>query len=410
MDKQELAQLLSGDSQSLKNLYDTYRTPFMDLGRTYGLEDEVLAELYQEAFVTMYKRAVKGKLHKVSNSMHDYLLGVGKYIIYDTLKTDLPDAIPSKNNALAGVDLSVKQRKIQTALNQLAPENKQLINVFYYRGLSPAAITSLFGYEYEQQVPEKILQCLMQVKPALHLSIDENNGLLIQKHLKNRLSEAEEASFNKRLKTNKHFKEEVVFLKEVYKVLATEAELQLRVQLAEFETAYQPYKKSSRLLWYLTASVIALLGMAYFFTIIQPANADNLFADNFTPYKNVVHPVIEGVQVLDQKTKAFSTYENRDYKEAIPRFEALYEQTGSSYYLFYQANALMANNEVEEATAVFQQHLKTNDALQKKTLWYLALAYLKLKEEEKAKHFLNRLIQEEGYNYQKAEALLASLE
>lgn len=413
MDKQELAQLLSDDSHKLKRLYDTYRTPFMELGSQYGLGEEVLAAIYQEAFITMYKRGIKGKLHKVSNSMHEYLLGIGKFMIYDVLKTNLreiPVQASIRGNKPSGETLSGKQEKIDLLFKNCAPQQQQLLKLFFYKGLNPEEIAVQTGHKNTASFFNALRDCLKALDPLIGAVKEESRQLLIQKHLKKRLTEKQQLEFDRLSKTEAAFKREVVLLEGLYKVIETDIEMQLRRQLYEFENQYRPYKKSSRLLWYVAASILVLLGMAYFFTIIHPTSTENLYADYFKPYKNVVHPVIKGVQVLDQKTKAFSTYENRDYKNATARFEALYNQTGDSYYLFYMANACMANNEVEKAVPLLEKHLESRDALQKKTLWYLALAYLKLRETEKADYFFKRIVEEEGYNSEKAKAIIKTLE
>lgn len=237
-----------------------------------------------------------------------------------------------------------------------------------------------------------------------------DKDLLIQKYLKRTLTKVEQANFDKLMEKDSEFKNEVAFLEDFHKVAEAEGEDHLRNLLSDFETEYQPYKKSSRTLWYVAASVIALLGMAYFFTIMQPTTSENLFADNFKPYKNVVHPVVRGAQVLDQKTKAFSTYNNRNYEEAILRFEALYNQTGTPYYLFYQANAFLANNQVEEAIPLLEKHLETDDSLKDKTPWYLAMAYLKLQDNENARRYLKIVVDNQTYRNKKAQELLEAIE
>ncbi|XLS29148.1 tetratricopeptide repeat protein [Flavobacteriaceae bacterium M23B6Z8] len=237
-----------------------------------------------------------------------------------------------------------------------------------------------------------------------------DKDLLIQKYLKRKLTEVEQANFDQLLESDPEFKKEVAFLEDFHKVAEAEGENNLRKLLSDFEAEHQPYKKTSRTLWYVAASVIALLGMAYFFTIMQPTTSENLFADNFKPYKNVVHPVVRGAQVLDQKTKAFSTYDSRNYEEAALRFEALYNQTGTPYYLFYQANALLANNQVEEAIPLLEKHLETKDALKDKTPWYLAMAYLKLQDNENAKRFLTMVVKKQAYKKEQAKELLEAIE
>ncbi|WP_340199369.1 sigma-70 family RNA polymerase sigma factor [Ascidiimonas sp. W6] len=417
MDRQELADLISDDRLRLKTLYDKYRTPFINFGSKYALNEHALSDVYQEAFIALYKKGINGKLDNISNSMQTYLFGIGKFMIYDTLKKNsrqrsleslLLDGDTTQEKSSGMASLTEEQKLLHSFFKKSATECQQLLVLFYYRGLTIEEIVEHNGYKNTETVSVQKANCLQSLRQLIKPE-DHEYDLLIQKHLKKKLNEQEQSTFDALLASNADFKKEVAFLEDFYKIAEVQAEANLRSMLNEFEAIHQPYKKSSKVLWYVAASILVLLAMAYFFTIMQPVSSENLFADSFTPYKNVVHPIARGAQVLDQKTKAFSTYDNRDYEEAATRFTALYNQTKEPYYLFYQANALIANNEINQAIPLLKKHLKTNDPLKEKTPWYLAMSYLKLQDTENAKKYLQLVLDQKKYGYKEAEELLKSL-
>jgi len=142
-----------------------------------------------------------------------------------------------------------------------------------------------------------------------------------------------------------------------------------------------------------------------FFVNNQPSN-DELFSSYFVPYKNVIQPIERGSSLQDEKTIAFTAYEKGDYKKAFTLFSKLYTVTNESYYLFYQANALLKLEKAKEAVPILIQHLSTKDTLVQKSRWYLALAYLKLNNENKAKEMLKKVVSDGDYKKKEANELL----
>ncbi len=86
MDKDAIADLKPDDRLKLKALYHEYREAFLGFGQRYQLDKDALVDIYQEAFLALRKRGISGKLNEVNSSMKTYLFGIGKFMIYDTLK------------------------------------------------------------------------------------------------------------------------------------------------------------------------------------------------------------------------------------------------------------------------------------------------------------------------------------
>ncbi len=233
---------------------------------------------------------------------------------------------------------------------------------------------------------------------------------LIDKYITNSLNEEEHKVFDELMASNDNFKKEVHLVENLQKVAEVEDDAEVRELIAGFEAAHQPKpKRNNRKIWLVAASIAFLVALTYIFTD-KPVDTQLLFAENFQPYRNVVHPIVRGGEQADLKTEAFKAYEKKAYKRALELFERLHKDTNEPYYLFYKANALLALNRPEEAITTFKDHLKTQDTLVQKTPWYLAMAYLKLEDLSMAKENLQKVISQGSYNAKKAQLLLDKLE
>ena len=234
---------------------------------------------------------------------------------------------------------------------------------------------------------------------------------LIEKYIQNRLSAEEELVFNKLLKNNSAFKEEVELHAKIKKVVTHEDDTNFRNLISDIENKARStsYKRSYKK-WLVAASIILLFGLGYNSINSNTTSTQELFASYFEPYRNVVHPIERSTEQQDKKAIAFMAYEKGEYEKAITLFTELYNSSKEPYYLFYKANALLKLEKADEAIPLLLEHLKTKDTLTEKTKWYLALAYLKIEDSEKAKALLNTIITEGAYKNKEAEELLKKFE
>ena len=236
---------------------------------------------------------------------------------------------------------------------------------------------------------------------------------LIEKYLQKRLSKKETITFNELINSDTDFKEAVKFhtdLKKTVKKVDANNFRNLILDIEKTAKTKSIVPRRSFIKWVAAASIILLFGLTYFLNIDQKVSTNDLFASNFEPYRNVVHPITRsdsGNQ--DDKTLAFVAYEKGEYKSAVTLFAKLYKTTKESYYLFYQANALLKLDKANDAVPLLLTHLKTKDTLTEKTNWYLALAYLKINDEQKAKTILEKVITNKTYKVTEAQKLLKAL-
>jgi len=232
---------------------------------------------------------------------------------------------------------------------------------------------------------------------------------LLEKYIQNRLSQEERAEFDTLLSNDVAFKKEVDLHINLKKVAQHEDDADFRNLIADFETV-KPQQSSNYTKWLAAASIILLLGLSYFFNLNNTTSSNELFNNYFEPYRNVIQPIERSTTQQNEKTMAFMAYEKGDYAKAVQLFTNLYNTTKEPYYLFYKANALLKLEKADEALPLLQEHLKTKDTLTDKTHWYMALAYLKLKDKENAKKLLQKVITEGKYKTKEAEKLLKEFE
>lgn len=237
-----------------------------------------------------------------------------------------------------------------------------------------------------------------------------DNNYLIEKYIQNSLSSDEKLVFEALLKNDADFKKEVDFHSNLKNAIKHEDSVNFRGFISNLENntsqkvGQKPFYK-----WFAAASIIVVLGLSYFLIPKKEVSTNTLFASYFEPYRNVVAPIVRGDNMQDEKTLAFIAYEKGEYKTAVILFSKLYSSTKEPYYLFYKANALLKLEKAKEAIPLLLDHLKTKDTLTQKTNWYLALAYLKIKDKQKAKILLKNVVDDNLYNYKKAKILLKKL-
>jgi len=179
MNHEALKALKSDDRLKLKSLYDQYRSEFIGFGKKYDLDEDSLADVYQEAFLALRKRAMKGKLDNVNSSMKTYLFAIGKYKCFDTLKEKGRSVTYESHLHMAGetfpdieIDetpsLSKEQLLLRKHFKELGKKCQQVLTLFYYRGLSINEIVEQTDYQNENVVKAHKSRCLKTLRESIN--------------------------------------------------------------------------------------------------------------------------------------------------------------------------------------------------------------------------------------------------
>lgn len=236
---------------------------------------------------------------------------------------------------------------------------------------------------------------------------------LINGYFENSLSQNQLKEFEQLLKTDSDFASEVDFQKELQRSLKKDERQKIKQMFDQLnnETDNRETKVFQLRPWLVAASIALIVGLGSWMLFFNnpEVNTDLLYAANFAPYDNVVHPIERGNQLDDIKTKAFTAYENMEYRKALVLFKELQTKQNDSYLDFYSAVVLMQLENHKKAIPLLEGYINNNGELKDRATWYLALTHLKLKETSTAKTVLKKLIQMGTFKKAAAEKLLEAL-
>ncbi len=236
---------------------------------------------------------------------------------------------------------------------------------------------------------------------------------LINGYFEGSLSPHQLEEVERLLKTDSEFASELDFQKELQVSLKKEERQEMKAMFSDIadKNPEGGTKVFQLRPWLAAASIALLLGLgSWFFLFNNPdLNTNELYAANFKPYENVIHPIERGNQLEDLKTRAFIAYENEEYPKALTLFQELQSKQNDAYIDFYSAMVLMQLNKQEEAIPLLEGYMEREGELQDRASWYLALAYLKKEDLDSCKKELKTLVEKNGFKAKAAKNLLEQL-
>ncbi|MBO9562907.1 MAG: hypothetical protein J7621_09045 [Niastella sp.] len=123
----------------------------------------------------------------------------------------------------------------------------------------------------------------------------------------------------------------------------------------------------------------------------------------------MVTQVERGSHIDTVLQKATSAFNNKEFTEAaVLLAEVVQTQPDNSFAQFYFGVALLQTNQIPLARASFEKLIKGESAFKYEATFYEALSYLKEKDEDAAKDWLEK-IPADAPNYKKAQELMRKL-
>lgn len=247
----------------------------------------------------------------------------------------------------------------------------------------------------------------------------------IEDFLNGNLKLEDEQAFYVRMKKDHAFKQEVNLHKSLAQSLGNPAKHVLQDVLNEVDENWKADTSSEAVVksiesskakfnWIkpvmgFAAGIVLFLVAAQF--IKGKTSKEDLFASNYTPYRMILterNGEADNQQLL--KNTASEAYRKGNFDEAQKIFNQLYrENPEEMVYAFYEANAMLSNQNNKEAIAAFDKILsKPNHLFKEQSQWFLGLAYLADENYEKAKLTFED-IKEGAFRYTEAQEILGSL-
>ncbi|MFL9831132.1 CDC27 family protein [Flavobacterium sp. ST-87] len=240
--------------------------------------------------------------------------------------------------------------------------------------------------------------------------MNEDKYLLFDQYLQGELSDEAQLDFENQLLENPELASELNSFKEVQLQLenkfafasernAFEANLK-NISDAHFKSGKSKVISLKPWTYLVAASVVLLLGL-FLFNPSKPGFED------YNQYENA-YLTERGDEVANLK-QAEIAFNAKDYKTAIPLFEAILKEKKSPEIQYFYGISLLENDQIEKAEVVFNEIKSGNSVYKNKAIYVLALAKLKQKDYKGCQEIL-LTIPADYENYNQVQELLDRLD
>lgn len=144
--------IVGGDEEAFRGLFRRYAPNALALARRVVRQPFLAEEIVQEAFLAVWRNP--GGYDRGRGSVKSWLMGMVHHRAVDTVRREesqrrrvedaqLADVVPVQDVAESvaeEMDLPGERRAVRTALDGLPPEQRQVIELMYFGGLSQTAI------------------------------------------------------------------------------------------------------------------------------------------------------------------------------------------------------------------------------------------------------------------------------
>ena len=272
------------------------------------------------------------------------------------------------------------------------------------------------------------------------MAISDKDIELIERYLLEEATTEEKEEVDRRIHEEPAFSEQVQFMRGVVRAAENAGKEQLRKKLQEKHEQLAPSLEQEsekerdagqgksvplyqrRWLYYATG-IAALLIVGLFVLLPSNNTGNSLYNNYFEAQPNELVPYARGEQVpagfghLSQEeynliVRAMKHYERGNYQEASSLFEENVRRSAENAGLIvYMAISEMESGKTQQAieNLLYVNNLK-EATLQDEAGWYLAMAYLKDNQQEKARNRLRDIAEESQHPYRdRASKLLKEL-
>lgn len=253
----------------------------------------------------------------------------------------------------------------------------------------------------------------------------EKDIAILERYIENDISDQEKKEVKARLSTEVEFRSLLIQLKELILGIKYTGRQEILAHLEQIEANLPPIilddnqvamvpdttPSVSRKWWVgIAASVLIIFTVGVLYLSNGSKSMDELYADNFGHYPNLVETITRGeLDIESQRKMAFMAYENQDYEQAALLLSTLPDEEKDSSILLYMGISYMFIDKDTEAIQSLEAGLQSGGEYQDQIKWYLGLSYLKVENKEKAIALFEEISASEYSKKEEAKAILESL-
>ncbi len=236
--------------------------------------------------------------------------------------------------------------------------------------------------------------------------MNDDDLILIERYLKDELSDSEKESVESRAENDTSFAREIALQKDMFHGIESHFDNKIKNLLAETEHNMQKEAKVVQPNFWISrglpmAAAIIVFMMVGYLLIKEKPTGQELFISYYETYPNIVTP-------LDRSSgtgsnTALSYYENGDFQQALSLLEkeilASPEDIGLQFYFgICQLEVGNIDFAITELKSISDAN---SEIFSEPATWYLALAYLRANKLAEAKNTLRSIQEMKNNAYQK---------
>ncbi len=155
------------------------------------------------------------------------------------------------------------------------------------------------------------------------------------------------------------------------------------------------------------AIIITLAAIAILFYLFRPQDNNDVFADYFHPYPDVITKKSNHSEKSDSfLMKGLFYYNYSVFDSAYHYFVRAQKRKSSDTLSLYLGVTYLTMDKTDEAISLLEKVSKQQGQFQDAASWYLALAYIRSSQSSKAETILSRMVSEHSMYEESAESIL----
>ena len=172
-----IERIKKNDTDLLKKIYLENKLSFFKIANQYQLPEETALDIYQDSMVALIENVRKNKIDDLQSSIHTYFVGIGKFMIYNYLKSNKKIRLEtietieySHFSEFSSDDESLNQREkaLKVAYETLGEQCQQILNLFYFENKKLDEIQDLLKYENKDVLKSQKSRCISHLKKLLN--------------------------------------------------------------------------------------------------------------------------------------------------------------------------------------------------------------------------------------------------
>ena len=414
----------------MRELYHQYREEFgVWISKNFKCDEELIADVYQQAFTTMYYNIKEGRLTELRSSLKTYLFAIGKNLLRDHFKIHsrrqeiLEVAVETNNidNSIieryenAGMKETVKQ-----LLTEIGEPCRTVLDLFYLKGYALDAIAGEMNYKTDQIAAKRKFICPKTNESDFSASSRKRRNLIsiimsqelddqLFDYLEGRMTDRQRQEFERLLSEEPGLAEEIQDLQSLDMGLQAVGMEQLTLDMKDWEQEIDHFPPSV-FTWkrYLAvAAVLTLILIPAIYVLTGPGQtSEALFLSYYQPYDELIISRSNEVDSLNLLlADGMEAYNRKAYEQCSDLLiQYLQKQPDAHRVALYLAIAQLELDLKDQAEDNFTRAQK-DPIFKQQAQWYQALSYLKFSETRKAKLLLESIINTENH-YRKKEAAI----